>query len=184
MNVDLLIHSAAQVITCASPGGPRRGAAMREVGLISGGAVAIADGRIVAVGPSAELRADYTAAAQLDITGKVVCPGFVDPHTHVVFAGDRIDEFEQRIQGRSYLEIMASGGGIAATTRATRAASLEQVVAATRPRLDIMFELGTTTAEAKSGYGLDTATELKLLRATAALDAHHPLDLVPTFMGA
>ena len=91
---------------------------MREVGLLADGAVAIADGRIVAVGPSAELRATYSAATELDVTGKVVCPGFVDPHTHVVFAGDRIDEFEQRIQGRSYMEIMAAGGGIAATTRA------------------------------------------------------------------
>jgi len=157
---------------------------MREVGLIADGAVAVADGRVVAVGPSAELRATYAAVRELDITGKVICPGFVDPHTHVVFAGDRIDEFEQRIQGRSYLEIMAAGGGIAATTRATRAASIEQLVAETRPRLDIMWALGTTTAEVKSGYGLDTATELKLLRAIQMLDRQHPLDLVPTFMGA
>jgi len=184
MNVDLLIHSAAQVVTCASPGGPKRGAAMREVGLIADGAVAIADGRIVAVGPSAELRAAYTGIQELDITGKGVCPGFVDPHTHVVFAGDRIEEFEQRILGRSYLEIMAAGGGIAATTRATRAASIEQLVTETRRRLDIMLGLGTTTAEVKSGYGLDTATELKLLRAIEALDRQHSLDLVPTFMGA
>ncbi len=184
MNVDLLVHSAAQVVTCASPGGPKRGASMREVGLIADGAVAVADGRVVAVGPSAELRATYAAVRELDITGKVICPGFVDPHTHVVFAGDRIDEFEQRIQGRSYLEIMAAGGGIAATTRATRAASIEQLVAETRPRLDIMWALGTTTAEVKSGYGLDTATELKLLRAIQMLDRQHPLDLVPTFMGA
>ncbi len=184
MNVDLLVHSAAQVVTCASPGGPKRGASMREVGLIADGAVAVADGRVVAVGPSAELRATYAAVRELDITGKVICPGFVDPHTHVVFAGDRIDEFEQRIQGRSYLEIMAAGGGIAATTRATRAASIEQLVAETRPRLDIMWALGTTTAEVKSGYGLDTATELKLLRAIQMLDRQHSLDLVPTFMGA
>jgi imidazolonepropionase len=184
MKVDLLIHSAAQVVTCASPGGPKRGAAMREVSLIADGAVAIADGRIVAVGRSADLRAAYTGVQQLDITGKVVCPGFVDPHTHVVFTGDRIDEFEQRIQGRSYMEIMAAGGGIAATTRATRAASIEQLVAETRSRLDMMWALGTTTAEVKSGYGLDTTTELKLLRAIELLDKQHPLDLVPTFMGA
>src|SRR5215211_6389062 len=143
MKVDLLIHSAAQVLTCASPGGPKRGPAMREVGLIANGAVAIADGRIVAVGPSDQLRADYTSVQELDITGRVLCPGFVDPHTHVVFAGDRIDEFEQRIQGRSYLEIMAAGGGIAATTRASRAASIEQLVAETQMRLDIMCKLGT-----------------------------------------
>src|SRR5689334_24983352 len=112
MSIDLLIHSAAQVVTCASPGGPKRGLSMREVDVIGNGAVAIDDGIIAAVGPSAELRERYSAAAELDVTGKVVCPGFVDPHTHVVFAGDRVDEFEQRIAGRSYMEIMAAGGGI------------------------------------------------------------------------
>jgi imidazolonepropionase len=157
---------------------------MREVGLLADGAIAIADGQIVAVGPSVELRARYAAVQELDATGKVVCPGFVDPHTHVVFAGDRINEFELRIQGKSYMEIMAAGGGIASTTRATRAAPLEQLIAETRPRLDAMWMLGTTTAEVKSGYGLDTATELKLLQTIAMLDQLHQIDLVPTFMGA
>lgn len=182
--IDLLIHSAAQLVTCASPGGPKRGAAMREVGLIADGAVAITGEQIVAAGPSAELRAHYRAARELDASGRIVCPGFVDPHTHVVFAGDRVAEFEQRIAGASYLEIMAAGGGIAFTTRATRAASLEQLVDATRPRLAAMLAHGTTTAEAKSGYGLDTAAELRLLEACAQLDQTQPLELVPTFMGA
>ena len=184
MHIDLLIHSAGQVVTCASPGGPRRGAAMREPGIIPGGAVAIDSGQIVAVGPSTELRAQYRAAHEIDASGKAVCPGFVDPHTHVVFAGDRVAEFEQRIAGTSYMEIMAAGGGIAFTTRATRAASVAQLVAETHPRLAAMLALGTTTAECKSGYGLDTASELRILEAIAALDQSQPLELVPTFMGA
>ena len=182
--IDLLIHSAAQVVTCASAGGPKRGAAMRDPGIIPGGAVAVDGGRIVAAGPSDALRAEYQAAQEIDANGKVVCPGFVDPHTHVVFAGDRVAEFEQRIAGASYLEIMAAGGGIAFTTRATRAASVAQLVAETRPRLAAMLALGTTTAECKSGYGLDTASELRILETIAALDQAQPIELVPTFMGA
>lgn len=184
MEVDLLIHSAAQVVTCASPGGPKRGTAMREVDVIPDGAVAIAGGTIVATGPSAELRGAYQSAQELDVTRKTVCPGFVDPHTHVVYAGDRVDEFEQRIAGRSYLEIMAAGGGIASTTRATRAATLERLVEETRPRLAAMWAHGTTTAEVKSGYGLDTASELRMLQAIEQLDGAQLVELVPTFMGA
>jgi imidazolonepropionase len=184
MHIDLLIHSAAQLVTCASPGGPRRGTAMADVGLIAQGALAIQGEQIVAVGPTEALRAQYTANAEIDASGKVVCPGFVDPHTHVVYAGDRIGEFEQRIRGTSYLEIMAAGGGIAFTTRATRAASLEQLVAETRPRLDAMLALGTTTAEIKTGYGLEHSAELRQLAAIAELDQAHLLDLVPTFMPA
>src|SRR5436309_371410 len=110
MDVDLLIEHAAQLITVASPGGPKRGAAMRELGLIADGALAIAGDRIVAVGPTAELRAQVQSATTIDARGRAVLPGFVDAHTHVVFAGDRVDEFEQRLQGATYLEIMAAGG--------------------------------------------------------------------------
>jgi imidazolonepropionase len=184
VKVDLLIHSAAHVVTCASAGGPKRGAAMRDPGIIPGGAVAVDGGLVVAAGPSDSLRAEYQAAQEIDASSKVVCPGFVDPHTHVVFAGDRVAEFEQRIAGASYMEIMAAGGGIAFTTRATRAASVAQLVAETRPRLAAMLALGTTTAECKSGYGLDTASELRILEAIAALDRAQPIELVPTFMGA
>jgi imidazolonepropionase len=113
-----------------------------------------------------------------------VLPGLVDPHTHVIYAGDRVGEFERRIGGTTYQEIMAEGGGIAATARATRAASVAELAAGSRRRLDQMLRLGTTTAEAKSGYGLETATELRQLEAAAALDAAHPIDLVPTFLGA
>lgn len=182
--VDLIIENAAQVVTCAAADGPKRGPALADVGVIENGAVAVADSRIVAVGPSGEVLAGYSADERIDATGKVVCPGFVDCHTHVVYAGDRADEFEQRIQGASYMEIMAAGGGINSTVRATRAASLQALVDETRPRLDAMLALGTTTVEVKTGYGLDTATELKMLEAIAALDAGHPLDLAPTFLGA
>jgi imidazolonepropionase len=180
---DLLIVNTSQVVTCAGPG-PRRGPAMRDLGAIPAAAVAVRAGRILAAGPEPALRARFAAAHELDAAGSAVVPGFVDPHTHVVYAGDRVAEFEQRIAGATYQEIMAAGGGIASTARATRAASLAQLVAATRPRLDRMLRLGTTTAEAKSGYGLDPAAELRQLEATAALDASHPVDLVPTFLGA
>ncbi len=184
MKADLLIHSAAQLVTCASDGKPKRGAAMQEVGLIDNGAVVVADGEIIEVGNSAELSAKYTAKTTIDASGKVVCPGFVDPHTHVVYAGNRINEFELRIKGASYMDIMAAGGGIVSTMQATRAASVEQLVAETRPRLDAMLKLGTTTVEIKSGYGLDTDSELKMLEAIAILNQTHPCDLIPTFLGA
>ncbi|HXV44561.1 MAG TPA: imidazolonepropionase, partial [Anaerolineae bacterium] len=192
MEVDLLIHNAAQLVTCASLGGPKRGEAMAEVGIISNGAVAIADGEIVAVGPSADMQADVTARETIDASGKVVCPGFVDPHTHVVYAGDRVNEFEMRIRGATYMEIMAAGGGIVSTMKATRAATVAQLVAEARPRLEAMLALGTTTVEIKTGYGLDTASELNMLQAIADLAApssssgqsSHPLDLIPTFLGA
>ncbi|MCB0180192.1 MAG: imidazolonepropionase [Anaerolineae bacterium] len=182
--IDLLIYNATQVATCAGPDGPKRGKAMADVDLIKDGAVAVADGQIVAVGPTAELRAAYTAEQMIDAAGKVVCPGFVEPHTHVVFAGDRVDEFELRVKGTSYQEIMAAGGGIVSTTTAVRQASVEQLVAETRPRLDAMLALGTTTVEIKTGYGLDTASEMKLLRAIEVLAGQHTIDIVPTFLGA
>ena len=121
--VDLLIHSAAQLVTCASPDGPKRGAAMRDIGLIEDGALAVKDGQVVAVGRSADLRRDCAAATTIDAEGKVVCPGFVNPHTHVVYAGDRAADFELRIQGASYMEIMDAGGGIPAPSSYPTASS-------------------------------------------------------------
>ena len=117
IHAELLIDNAGQVLTLASPGGPKRGAAMRDLGLVAGGAVAVRDGRIVAVGPSAELRRTVRADRRIDAGGGTVMPGFVDPHTHLVWAGDRADEFEMRIAGASYMEIMAAGGGIMNTVR-------------------------------------------------------------------
>ena len=182
-HIDLLIYNARQLITCASDG-PKRGEAMTDVGIIEKGAVAVSDGEIVAVGPTAELQARYNAAETLDVTGKVVTPGFVDAHTHVVYAGDRVAEFEMRIRGATYMEIMAAGGGIVSTMRAVRGASEEQLAMETRKRLDEMLMPGTTTTEVKTGYGLSTEAELKLLRAVERLQDAHPMTLVPTFLGA
>ncbi|MBN1668845.1 MAG: imidazolonepropionase, partial [Anaerolineales bacterium] len=178
----MLIHSASQLLTI--PGPPQRGKALGELGIIPDGAVLIRAGEIAAIGPSAELLATYPDEAPFNATGQVVMPGFVDPHTHLVWAGERAAEFEMRLQGKTYLEIMAAGGGIVSTVRQTRQASLEQLVAEARPRLAHMFAHGTTTAEAKGGYGLETATEIKLLEAILQLDLEGPIDLVPTFLGA
>lgn len=184
MEVDLLIHSAAQVATCRSQGGPKRGADMADVGLLKYGAVAVADGRIVDVGDSDALRAKHSARQLIDASGKAVCPGLVDPHTHTVYGGDRVHEFELRIRNATYLEIMAAGGGIVSTMRHTRDASLEELAQSATRRLDQMLCLGTTTVEVKTGYGLDIASELKMLQVIEHLDQQHACDLVPTFLGA
>lgn len=180
---DLLITNAAQIATCAADS-PKRHAAMRELGLIKDGAIAITDGRITAIGSTTDITTHYTADQIIDASGRAIVPGLIDPHTHVVYAGDRAHEFELRIQGATYMEIMAAGGGIVSTTRAVRAASVDQLVAESRPRLDEMLRLGTTTIEIKSGYGLNTEAELNMLKAAAELDQTHPLDIVPTFLGA
>ena len=185
MNVDLLITHASQLLTIPShKSGPQRGDRLGDLGLIEDGAVAVSNGSIVDLGLTADLAYRHTAAQTIDASGRVVMPGFVDPHTHVVFAGDRANEFEQRIAGATYMQIMNAGGGIMSTVRATRSASLEQLIDQTRARLDRMLLHGTTTAEAKTGYGLETATELKMLDAIAQLDRTHSIDLVPTFLGA
>lgn len=189
MHIDLLIQHAAQLIPCAStsPDGNRRarhGAAMRDLPIIADGALAVHQGEIVAVGTSDDLLPRFTADRVLEARGKVVLPGLVDPHTHLVYAGNRLDEFEQRIQGATYMEIMAQGGGINHTVQMTRTASLDRLVSASLPRLAQMLAAGTTTAEVKTGYGLDTDTELRLLEAIASLDRKSPVGLVPTFMGA
>src|SRR5512141_1648111 len=178
----MLIYSSSQLLTLA--GGPQRGRALGTLGIIEDGAVVIRDEKIVAVGKTAELRAAYPDEPRLDANGCVIMPGFVDPHTHVIWGGDRANEFEMKMAGAKYLDILAAGGGIISTVRATRTASIEALIAQTRPRLLRMFAHGTTTAEAKTGYGLQTATELRLLKALLALDDETPLDLAITFLGA
>ncbi len=178
----MLIHSASQLLTVAGP--PQRGLTLGSLNIIENGAVLIQNGKIAATGESNTLRASYPHEETLDASGRVVMPGLIDPHTHLVWAGDRAVEFEMRLQGKSYMEIMIAGGGINATVRATRAASLEQLLIETRPRLQRMMAYGTTTIEAKSGYGLDTETEIKMLRTILALDSESPLDIIPTFLGA
>ena len=195
--VDLIVHSARQLLTLGplseaevssalsiSPSRPRRGEAMSELGLIEDGAVAVSRGLVTLVGMTKEVLAQTEADEMIDASNRVVMPGFVDPHTHLVFASSREGEFEARIKGATYMEIMAAGGGIMSTVRATRAATLPQLIAQSRERLDKMLAHGTTTAEVKSGYGLNVDDELKMLEAIRQLDAAHPVDLVPTFLGA
>ncbi|HEY6102502.1 MAG TPA: imidazolonepropionase [bacterium] len=188
LSADLLVVNAGQLLTMQGPNEtPRTGASLRDVGLIADGAVAAADGVIVAVGPVSEVLDSVELSAEgvrLDAGGRVVLPGFVDAHTHLIYAGTRVDEFEQRLGGGTYLEIAARGGGILSTMRATRAASEDELVALGRARLDRMLRLGTTTIEAKSGYGLRTEDEVKCLRAMHRLGAAHEVDIVTTFLGA
>jgi imidazolonepropionase len=177
-----VLHSASQLLTLA--GGPQRGPALGDLGIIENGAVAWRGEAILAVGPTKEIIRRHPGAKRIDAGGRVVMPGFVDPHTHLVWAGDRAGEFEQRLLGASYQEIMAAGGGIVSTVRQTRAAPVEALVQAAQPRAWRMLAHGTTTAEAKTGYGLDTQTELRILEAVLRLDASTPLRLAPTFLGA
>jgi imidazolonepropionase len=178
----MLIHSASQLLTLK--GGPQRGKALGTLGIIEDGAVVVRDEKVVAVGTTNELKAEYRDEPTLDASHCVLMPGFVDPHTHVIWAGDRANEFEMKMAGAGYLDMLAAGGGIISTVKATRTASIETLIAQTRPRLLRMFAHGTTTAEAKTGYGLQTATELRLLKALLALDDEAPLDLAITFLGA
>jgi imidazolonepropionase len=183
--MDLVIRHAAQLVGVTRPGElVRRGPGLRDPGVIADGAVVIDGSRIAWLGPTAELPSRPANATILDATGKVVLPGFVDSHTHLLFAGSREDEFEQRLQGRSYQEIAAQGGGINATVRRVRAAPREELKTLARSRLDRMLNFGVTTVEVKSGYGLTAADEMKCLEVIAELNAEGPLELVPTFLGA
>lgn len=184
MKGDLIVTNIGQLVTCASVGKPKRGDKMRDVGSFKNAAVAIADGKFIGVGGSDEILSNYSSDNVIDAEGKVVCPGFVDPHTHIVFAGDRLNEFELKIQGADYLEILANGGGIISTVSHTREASVDELVDQSRKRLDKMLACGTTTCEIKTGYGLDTETELKMLRVIEELDKTHAIDIVPTFLAA
>jgi imidazolonepropionase len=178
----MLIHSASQLLTIA--GGPQRGQVLGRLGILEDGAVLLQGETIQAVGTSAELLKTYPDEARLDAHGCAVLPGLVDPHTHVVWAGDRAAEFEMKIAGMKYMEILAAGGGILSTVRQTRLASVDVLMDETRPRLQRMFAHGTTTAEAKTGYGLQTETELRMLDAILNLNEEGPLELAPTFLGA
>lgn len=179
---NFILHNASQLLTLA--GGPQRGSRLGELGILENSAVAVRDGVIIAVGEFGDLQRDFPSFSQLDAEGRVVMPGFVDPHTHLVWAGDRAGEFDLRLQGKSYMEILNAGGGIISTVRATREASLKDLIKQTRKRAHQAFSHGTTTMEVKTGYGLTFESELKQLQAILELNEEGPIELLPTFMGA
>ncbi|MGH9940197.1 MAG: imidazolonepropionase [Blastocatellia bacterium] len=185
MNRSLVIIGASQFVTLAGARRPRIGREMRELGIIRDGAMLVRDGRIVQTGARREIEPLIDADCEvIDAGGRVVMPGFVDSHTHPVFAGNRADEFEMRAAGKSYREIAASGGGIRSTVRKTRAAGADELFTASKRYCDWFLRAGTTTVEAKSGYGLTLEDEVKMLRVIRRLDAETPLHYVPTFLGA
>jgi imidazolonepropionase len=186
ISANVLIECADLVATCAGPA-PRSGSAQGDIAAIANASIASHDGRIVFVGPADACRqqvAPLPGATVIDARGRTVIPGFVDPHTHLVFAGDRRDELRQRLAGATYADIAARGGGIVRTVAATREASEDDLVRAGRIRLADMLRQGTTTAEVKSGYGLDVESELKMLRVVRRLGVEQPVSLTATFMGA
>lgn len=180
---NIIIKNAAQVVTCSGFEG-KRGAEMSNLHVIENGTVIVTDGIISHVLKKGEaIPIDVSGYKEIDATGKALLPGFVDPHTHFVFGGHREEEFSWRMRGDSYMSIMERGGGIVNTTKATREASEEELYNSAKRRLDDMLELGITTVEGKSGYGLDKDTEMKQLRVMRKLNEDHPMDIVSTFMG-
>lgn len=181
----VLIKNAAELVTC-SGFGPKFGKAMEELHIIPNGAVYIEDGIIQMVGTTEEVESKLSQTPEqvIDAAGKAVLPGFIDSHTHFVFGGYRAEEFSWRLRGDSYMEIMERGGGIINSVRATKEASREELFKAGKKRLDSMLSFGVTTAEGKSGYGLDYETEIKQLEVMDAIDQVHPIDVVKTFLGA
>jgi len=182
--VDLLIIGANELLTLSGLKRSRVGKEMSNLGIIKDGAVAINDERIVEVGKTDRIKKKFKAEETIDAKNKIVMPGFVDPHTHLIFAGSREDEFIMRLQGKSYMDILKKGGGILKTVRETRKASKKTLFDLTKERLNRMLNYGTTTVEIKSGYGLKTKDEIKLLEVINELKKKHPVDIVPTFMGA
>src|SRR5438034_11646297 len=183
---DLVVRNIGCLATLAGPA-PRTGAGLRDLALVEAVAVASQRGRIVYAGPEAGLPAAVAlepGTTVLDAEGAAVVPGFVDAHTHLAFTGDRDGEIRRRLAGATYREIAAAGGGIVQTVAATRSATVEELEAAITARLDEMLACGTTTAEVKSGYGLETAAELRSLEAIRRAGAAHPVTVVPTFLGA
>ncbi len=184
MQVDLIIKNAKQLLTLNGPARPRIREEMDSLSIIEDGAIAIHDSKIQAVGKTAEILSDYQAMKEVDASHKVVMPGFVDPHTHPVFLKTRENEFEMRIQGRSYVEISQTGGGIRSSIEGVRNATEAELLKLSKERIQRIISNGTTTLEAKSGYGLTTKSEIKQLQVIKRLQNEMPIEIVPTFMGA
>ena len=182
--IDLMIQSAGQLCTLAGPAGPQRGNSLGRLEIIEDGAIAINNGHIIEVGLTSQLAKRYETASLVDAKGQCVIPGFVDPHTHLPWFGDRANEFEMRLAGASYMEIMAAGGGIMSTVRQTRQATVSELVKENQPRLSRMLVHGTTSAEAKTGYGLETDAEIRQLQAILELSQIQPVELSGTFLPA
>ncbi len=181
----LAVLHASQLITLAGPKRPRVGAELCDLAIIPDGGILVHDGVIVATGSSDVIEKQMSSDTEVvNATGRVVLPGFVDAHTHPVFAGNRVDEFEMRARGATYEEIAAGGGGIHSTVRKTRAASEDELLAQAKKHAQWFLRCGTTTVEAKSGYGLSVEEEIKILRVIQRLNKESAIEFVPTFLGA
>jgi imidazolonepropionase len=178
--VDILIKNANELVTLEGENIPRTKKEISNLSIINSGSIAINDGSIIEIGKNLK----YRAGKIIDAKGKTVMPGFVDPHTHLVFAGSREFELDWKLKGFTYMQILKKGGGITYTVNETRKASDKQLITESKKRLDTMLRHGTTTCEAKSGYGLNLETELKILKTQKKLDNAHPVDIVSTFLGA
>lgn len=185
MKADLLITNAKELLTIAGSNNPRTGLEMNELGIINNGAIAVRDDIIIDVGSTEDLIKKYNNPSKIiDASDKVVMPGFVDPHTHPVFKQTRENEFEMRILGKSYVEISQSGGGIRSSIAGVRETSEEELYQLTEKRINKIISNGTTTLEAKSGYGLSTESEIKMLKVIKKLNENLPIDIISTFLGA
>src|SRR5205823_7239603 len=178
-----ILH-ASQLVTVAGPKRPRVGAEMAELAVIRDGGMLISEGKIEIVGSSEEIAKNAGDAEVIDAGGRLVLPGFVDAHTHLVFAGNRLEDFERRARGETYEQIARAGGGIWSTVEKTRAATEDELFVQAKKHADWFLRCGTTTLEAKSGYGLTLDDELKILRVITRLNEEMPLEIVPTFLGA
>ena len=180
----ILIKNASELVTCKG-NSPKHGKDMSDIGLIKNGCVVVEEDKIVDVGTTEDilLKFDENEYTVIDAKNKAVLPGFIDSHTHFIFGGYRADEFSWRLRGDNYMSIMERGGGITSTVRATRNTSLEEFIEVGKKRLDKIIDMGVTTVEGKSGYGLDYETEIRQLEAMKKLNEIHSIDVVPTFLG-
>jgi len=182
--IDLVIYNIKELISLQGPNRPRCGAEMSELGIMNQVSIAVHEGKILEIGDNDSIQQKYAASEMIDASDCVVMPGFVDPHTHPVFVNTRENEFEMRIMGKTYVEISQSGGGILSSIRAVRQASEAELFELAKKRINRMIECGTTAIEAKSGYGLSTESELKMLRVIKRLQEEMLIDIAVTFMGA